>query len=315
MPGFPWPNPDCRVCFVDTSGAGSVEDKSGFSWFNAIEAKIAVDVLEGLFKAGMNPDDVCVLTPYVAQRRAILGELTNRKWRGSVLSSVTVDTIDGYQGMEKDLVIFSATRSNVKRELGFVADARRMNVMLTRARRGVIVVGDSATLGNCTSADSKWSDWIEWVEGKESVVRCAQGSLRLPRPGTTKAHGGGVAPARPAAGDRPRRPAEPAAPVAGQSERGVRREACSPAGLELAPGWGSAVDPATGRTYYRMPRARPAGASRRRRPPPRDRTRVIPRCHTPEGRPASWVGEQILRPVGHTSSTRPRGGPRGRCHR
>ena len=58
-----------------------------------------------------------------------------------------IDTVDGFQGREKEAVVISLVRSNRQGEIGFLADTRRMNVALTRARRKLIVIGDSATLG------------------------------------------------------------------------------------------------------------------------------------------------------------------------
>ena len=58
-----------------------------------------------------------------------------------------IDTVDGFQGRENDAVVVSLTRSNALGELGFLNDIRRMNVAITRARRQLLVVGDSATLG------------------------------------------------------------------------------------------------------------------------------------------------------------------------
>ncbi|MEL6943719.1 MAG: C-terminal helicase domain-containing protein, partial [Bacteroidota bacterium] len=60
---------------------------------------------------------------------------------------LTVNTIDGFQGQEKDVVYISLVRSNNKGEIGFLNDYRRMNVAMTRARKKLIVVGDSATIG------------------------------------------------------------------------------------------------------------------------------------------------------------------------
>jgi superfamily I DNA and/or RNA helicase len=59
---------------------------------------------------------------------------------------ITIDTVDGFQGQERDLMLISLTRSNDRGEIGFLSDKRRLNVALTRAKRKLIVVGDSSTL-------------------------------------------------------------------------------------------------------------------------------------------------------------------------
>jgi superfamily I DNA and/or RNA helicase len=61
--------------------------------------------------------------------------------------ALEIDTVDSFQGREKEAICVSLTRSNEDGELGFLADVRRMNVALTRARRRLFVVGDSATVG------------------------------------------------------------------------------------------------------------------------------------------------------------------------
>lgn len=168
VPGFRWPNQDSRVCFVDVA-SHDTEGKRGFSTFNATEADAIADAVCGFVNAGVEPHEFCVLTPYQAQRAEIARALRDRGF-GHLLGVLSVDTVDGYQGMERDLVLFSATRSNSNRSLGFLADPRRMNVMLTRARRGLVVFGHGDTLRQSQAEGSHWASWLDWVEGRGAAV-------------------------------------------------------------------------------------------------------------------------------------------------
>eukprot|EP00929_Paragymnodinium_shiwhaense_P078059 TRINITY_DN40385_c0_g1_i2.p1 TRINITY_DN40385_c0_g1~~TRINITY_DN40385_c0_g1_i2.p1 ORF type:complete len:204 (+),score=34.95 TRINITY_DN40385_c0_g1_i2:105-716(+) len=129
--------------------------------------------------APVTPEEIVILTPYYEQKRLLRQKLQEAmsdasqagKAGGAIseaLSRVRVSTIDGFQGGECDLVVFSAVRSNLKGELGFLKDDRRANVMLTRARRGLVVVADGSTFEE--SPDSVWGRWLRWVQSQDAVV-------------------------------------------------------------------------------------------------------------------------------------------------
>jgi superfamily I DNA and/or RNA helicase len=135
------------VDFIDTAGASYDEtvEPDGESRFNILEANLALRKVEALLEAGLAPGKIAVITPYAAQVR-----LLRERWRQNraldAEGEVEIDSVDGFQGREKEAVIVSLVRSNPDGEIGFLADVRRMNVAITRARRKLIVIGDSATV-------------------------------------------------------------------------------------------------------------------------------------------------------------------------
>jgi superfamily I DNA and/or RNA helicase len=84
------------------------------------------------------------------------------------LDGIEIDTVDGFQGREKEVVILSFVRSNDKREIGFLSDTRRTNVALTRARRGLIVIGDSATFASNPFYAAMF-EYFELIDSYDSV--------------------------------------------------------------------------------------------------------------------------------------------------
>lgn len=96
------------------------------------------------------PSSIAILTPYSRQADLL------RQTCGSSTSGITIASIDGFQGQEADIVIFVTVRCNVHREIGFLKDMRRLNVALTRAKAGLIIIGDENTLtSKGASAGSK----------------------------------------------------------------------------------------------------------------------------------------------------------------
>ncbi len=129
------------IVFVDTAGA-SYDDEveaSGKSHLNPQEAELVALKVTALLDIGVTSSELAVITPYAAQVRWLRERLKQ--------AQIEVDTVDGFQGREKEVVIISLVRSNVAGDIGFLADVRRMNVALTRARRKLILIGDSSTVG------------------------------------------------------------------------------------------------------------------------------------------------------------------------
>ena len=103
---------------------------------NETECAVIKAALERVIKAGVAGKDIAILTGYSKQRTL----LHSRVRDVHMAEAVTVETINGFQGKEADLVFVSTVRIGTK--LGFMSDPRRVNVLLTRARRGLIVFGD-----------------------------------------------------------------------------------------------------------------------------------------------------------------------------
>ena len=101
------------------------------------------------------PGDLAVISPYDAQVQRLRQLLAAEVERG-----LEVDTVDGFQGREKEAVVVSLVRSNDRGEVGFLSDVRRMNVALTRARAKLVVVGDGATI----SSHPFYADFLRHAE-------------------------------------------------------------------------------------------------------------------------------------------------------
>ena len=157
------------LLLLDTSGCGCDEVKgssssssagsrdlasSSDSTSNPREAAVAMAHVQRLLKAGARGSDIGVVAPYAAQvalLRELRADLAQKAKPAdpdsAEISSVEISTVDGFQGREKEAIVVSATRSNEKGDVGFLADARRMNVAVTRARRHVCLVCDADCVG------------------------------------------------------------------------------------------------------------------------------------------------------------------------
>jgi len=142
--------------FIDTAGCGYDEkqDPETLSRFNEEEAALTVKVLGNLVEEiGLNEwveeqISVGIITPYRAQVDHLQKLVDGSATLDSLHKLLSLNTVDAFQGQERDVIVISLVRSNSKGEVGFLGDIRRTNVAMTRARKKLIVIGDSATLGS-----------------------------------------------------------------------------------------------------------------------------------------------------------------------
>lgn len=130
----------------------SGEVLSGLSHVNPSEARLTLDTLKHYFeKIGRDRIleenvDVGIISPYKAQVYLLRHMLKADRWWKPYRRLISVNTVDGFQGQERDVIVISLVRSNDAGQIGFLRDLRRMNVAITRARMKLMVIGDRSTL-------------------------------------------------------------------------------------------------------------------------------------------------------------------------
>ena len=152
-----FPNPNYNIIFYNINGGEQIENKTN-SCYNEIEVNKVIDILNNI-QNNINDKSIGIITPYDSQKNKIKKALFDNNINNN---NIIVDTIDGFQGMERDIIIVSLVRSNNYGRIGFVNDNRRVNVLLTRAKYCLIVIGDE----NCLKRSGIWKKWIEFVYEK-----------------------------------------------------------------------------------------------------------------------------------------------------
>lgn len=170
---FPWPSNKIPVALIDCNGKEervssspislSENSNGGPSFRNRPQADVVMQCVDLLMK---NDCSCAILSPYNGQVRYLSNLLLNSYSQAFKTGHLVVSTIDGFQGREADVVVISTVRCNEKGSLGFLADPRRMNVAITRARRGLVVIGCKEML----QTDSNWGSWIAWVETNSLIL-------------------------------------------------------------------------------------------------------------------------------------------------
>jgi hypothetical protein len=178
--GFPWK--DNKPLILLHVNGKEISTEAG-SRSNPVEASIVISIVRAfLNEQEITKSDIGIVTPYAGQvnhltlllnkdplfttatERDVMDE--GEDARTQLSGGLNVASVDGFQGREKEVIIFSSVRSNTTGSVGFLSDWRRLNVAITRARRGLIVIGNINTLCN----DSHWHAWLTWMGSKGLIL-------------------------------------------------------------------------------------------------------------------------------------------------
>lgn len=140
-----------------------------YSFANPQEAELVLRIVE-LLSVGFQPQDIGIISPYSLQVRVISELLRTSIERGD---EVEVHTVDGFQGREKAVIVFSAVRCNKEGKVGFLSDWRRLNVAITRAQMKLIVIGNAGTL----KSDKVWRAWLRWLRNQGCFKDATESNL------------------------------------------------------------------------------------------------------------------------------------------
>jgi len=150
--------------FIDTAGCSFNEEAGQYSnsLVNPGEVDLIVKHLVELINQNIFTDrtSIGIISPYKAQVTLLETKVSETPELKKMGKRLTINTVDGFQGQERDLIYISLVRSNQEGEIGFLNDLRRMNVAMTRAKKKLVIVGDSATLARHVF----YKELLEYVE-------------------------------------------------------------------------------------------------------------------------------------------------------
>lgn len=163
--------------FIDTAGCGynEIVNPESLSIANPEEGQLLMKHLKLLLEqhSGASPAlqiaekskkriTIGIISPYKEQVQYLTNLVATDEEFEAYRSHIAIKTVDGFQGQERDIIYISMVRSNDQREIGFLNDIRRMNVALTRAKKKLVLIGDSATIGN----HPFYKDFLDYVEAE-----------------------------------------------------------------------------------------------------------------------------------------------------
>ncbi|EPX74570.1 uncharacterized protein SOCG_02053 [Schizosaccharomyces octosporus yFS286] len=171
---FPWIQPDEPLMFYANFGQEELS-ASGTSYLNRTEASTCEKIVTRFLKCNVLPEQIGIITPYDGQRSYIVQYMQNNgSMQKDLYKYVEVASVDAFQGREKDFIILSCVRSSEHQGIGFLNDPRRLNVALTRAKYGVIVLGNPKVLAK----HALWYHFVSHCKDQGCLVEGTLNSLQ-----------------------------------------------------------------------------------------------------------------------------------------
>ena len=172
MPGytgkdeFPWPIKSKPMFFWSVAGMEEIS-ASGTSYLNRTEASYVEKIVTHLLKMGVESSQIGVITPYDGQKKYVQEHMRRSgSLAASVYEAIEVNSVDAFQGREKEIMLVSCVRSSESQGIGFLSDPRRLNVALTRARVGLVLLGNPRVL----SKNPLWAALLLHFKEHETLV-------------------------------------------------------------------------------------------------------------------------------------------------
>jgi superfamily I DNA and/or RNA helicase len=158
---LPWPQ-DTRLVFIECASPEDIGKQSKANPGQVDLCKLVIRLLSTTSSPEQNrscPSTIAILTPYTRQKELLQSSIPN----------IEISSIDGFQGREENIIVFVTVRSNVHGELGFLTDMRRLNVVMTRAKTGVVIIGNKSTLTMGMDGEKSKEVWRRLI-GRCGVV-------------------------------------------------------------------------------------------------------------------------------------------------
>jgi len=170
-----WPNPEAPIMYWNVESKEETY-MSAISYYNKEEAKCISQVIDEFFTKGLFPSDIGIITPYSGQEAYLKDNLSSLCCHApkNFIDNIEISSVDAFQGREKNFIVFSCVRANNNCNIGFLSEINRLNVSITRAKYGLIIIGNAKTF----MKNQTWQNLIMSFSSRRAFVEGSLESLK-----------------------------------------------------------------------------------------------------------------------------------------